>query len=299
MKVIQSPMKFQVVLMGPHDAQMILDKNHPRNRKPKKNKIEYMNLDMIGNLWRLTHQAIAIDEDDKLIDGQNRLAAIIRSGLEIPVVLCTGVPRNAMLGADCGTPRNVTDAAKISGSPLPHGANGFASVARRMAIGIGATGDRLTIQSTLRFIKDHKEALEFAYDCLPKNIRLLTQASIRAVVARAWYKRNSRSRIREFCEVYLSGIPNKISTDQAALRFRAWVTDKLATSSRGGKLRPNFKIVYCKCEAALHAFLNEEPVTKLHESSKELFPIPGDSDHEPEAEPVQETHKTNGKLVAV
>lgn len=274
MKIIQTKMQFRAVEMTPEYAQELLDKNHPQNRKFKSFRITQYERDINSGIWLLTHQAIAVDEDGWLVDGQNRLTAIIRSGKSVPVVFVTGVHRDSILGVDFGATRNVADAAKISGQPLPGNDKGYAAVARRMAIGLEKTRQHLTIQETLRFIKDHKEALEFAFTCMPRNVRNLTQASVRAVVARAWYKRNSRSRIREFCEVFLSGLCGNNKTDTAAIRLRNWILDTMG-SRRGGN-RPNAKMMYAKAEEAMKHFLEYSPIESLRETSEEHFPLATD-----------------------
>jgi hypothetical protein len=273
-KVIQSKMRFQVVEMTPEYAQELLDKNHPNNRPAKKSRIEQYERDMRAGMWRLTHQPVAQDEDGYLVDGQNRLSAVVRSGQNVPMVLCLNVPRDAILGADCGAIRNVGDAAKISGNPLPHGSNGYASVARAMARGVGATKQFLSIQATLEFIDAHKSALEFAYQVINKNTRMLAQAPVRAAIARAYYKRNSRARIREFGEVYLSGLCGNTKTDVAAIRLRNWILDTMG-SRRGGN-RPNARTIYAKTSTALKHFIDRNPVDSLRETNEELFPLESD-----------------------
>lgn len=281
MKVINSKMRFQVVEMTPEFAQQLLDKNHPDNRKPKSSRITQYLRDIDAGLWKLTHQPIAQCEDGYTIDGQNRLAAIVRSGRAVPVVFVTGVPRDGILGADCGATRNVADAARISGKALPHGSLGYSSVARRMAIGLEKHKSTMTIQETLAFIAAHKDALEFAFTLMPKNVRMLTQASVRAVIARAWYKRMSRSRIREFAEVYLTGLCGNNKTDTAAIRLRNWILDTMGT--RRGANRPNAKTIYAKTAVALSHFLNFQPVESLRETSEELFPLAEERDEPTEA----------------
>lgn len=288
MKIIQTKMRFQVIEMTPEFAQELLDKNHPNNRTPKETRVQQYERDISAGLWKLTWQAIAQDEDGYLVDGQNRLAAIIRSGQSVPVTFCQNAPKNAILGADCGAVRNVADAAKISGKPLPHGAVGYSSVARSMAAGIAKQRNQMTIQETLSFIKQHKEALEFAFECLGRNVRMLTQAPIRAVIARSYYKRNSRTRIREFCDVYMSGLPGNIKTDTAAIRLRNWILETMG-SRRGGN-RPNRRTIYAKTSTALRHFLDYNSVEQLRETNEELFPLSSD----PEPEDILES---NGRLV--
>ncbi|MFG2452655.1 hypothetical protein ACGFSG_25040 [Streptomyces sp. NPDC048512] len=65
--------------------------------------------------WQLTHQGIAFDEDDVLIDGQHRLAAIVRAGLTVPLTVTHGVPRAAFTVMDTGRKRTGRDALALAG----------------------------------------------------------------------------------------------------------------------------------------------------------------------------------------
>lgn len=267
---INHNMKFRVVTMTPEWAAELLKQNHPNNRKPKDGRISSYAREMASGLWKLTHQGVAVDEDGRLIDGQNRLNAVVLANVEVPMVLITGVPRRAMVAADCGANRNVLDAARIGGKPLPKTA--YAAVARAMLLGMNNTwggGRQLGNQEILNFIAHHKEALEFSFDCLKQNITGLTQGPVRAVVARAYYRRNSRMRVRQFCEYLYSGLIGNSEKDVAAIRLRNWL---LQAKSRNYKCTP--KDVYGKTERALDAFLNEEQLETLYTTKEELFPIP-------------------------
>jgi hypothetical protein len=279
-KIVQHSMKFRVVMMTPEMAQELLDSNHPRNRRPKKAKIEQYSRVMRAGLWELTPEPICVDVDGWTTNGQNRLSACIRAGVEVPMTLITGCPRTAILGQDQGTARNVGDTAAISGSPLPHGANNWAATARAMYSGLraGGGGARLGNIEVIEFGKVHQKAIEFSFECFPTPVKGITQAAVRAVVARAYYGRNLRTRTREFCEVLLSGLPVNPHEDSGAIRLRNWLIDNFL-GGRGGHARHGAPpaIVYAKTERALQAFHNREMVKALQERNVEIFPIDGDN----------------------
>lgn len=70
--------KFVLTQITPYMASQMLEKNEG-NRKLNQTVVRIYAADMKAKKWRLTHQAIAIDEDGKIIDGQHRLYAIIAS----------------------------------------------------------------------------------------------------------------------------------------------------------------------------------------------------------------------------
>jgi hypothetical protein len=281
MKIVNGhKMKFQVVEMDPDTAQLLLDKNHPDNRRPKEGRIVGYACDMLNDLWILTPEPVCQDEDGWLTNGQNRLSAVIRSGKCVPMTLVTGCSRKSIVGQDCGATRNVADVARITGQQITS-CIGVAAVARAMERGIRRDVSKsMSIQRTLEYIKLHEKAIKFAYECFGgKSKAGLTQSAVKAVLARAYYKRNARERIREFGKILWDGIPDKPKADSAAIRLRNWLIDCSAPhrpSAKSSKLRASSALVYAKAEVALKHFINEENVESLRETREEFFPIPED-----------------------
>ena len=69
-------MYFKVVIMTPEMAASILETNE-RNRTPNRDKLAKLVYDIKQGHFELTHQAIALDVNGKLIDGQHRLKAVV------------------------------------------------------------------------------------------------------------------------------------------------------------------------------------------------------------------------------
>lgn len=280
-RTIEHQMRFQVVSMSPQWAQELLDKNHPKNRTAKAKRIEQYTRDMVQGYWQLTPEPVCVDTDGWLTNGQNRLSAVIRAGAEVPMTLITGCPKKAINAQDQGATRNVLDIAKMAGNPVQRNTAEI-SLARAMNYG-HRTGGGMSNFEVLAFIKDHQAAIRFAFECLPKNQKGITQGAVRAVVARAYYKRNSRSRTREFCEVLISGLPFRPREDSGAIRLRNWLVDTFLGGNKQRAKGARRWITYAKTERALEAFHAEEEVAKLIEKAKELFPLPNEDEMEVEA----------------
>lgn len=284
-KIVEHQMKFSVVSMTPTWAQELLDKNHPKNRTPKKNRIEQYARDMVQGYWLLTPEPVCVDVDGWLTNGQNRLSAVIRAGVDVPMSLITGCPKRSIGAQDQGAVRNVLDVARISGSPITSG-NNVVAAARAMYYGVRNMGRSMSNFEVLEFIKVHRQALDFAFECLPvaSNTRGIAQSPVRAVVARAYYRRNSRNRTRQFCEVLVSGLPERTGPDSGAIRLRNWLIDNfLGTRTNKQKAAGARRwIVYAKAARALEAFHAEEEITRIVEKSEELFPMPNEDDMEVE-----------------
>lgn len=66
--------------------------------------------------WRVTHQAIAIDPDGVLIDGQHRLSAVIAAGLpSVEMSVAFDVPRQTFDAIDVGLARTTASTLHIAG----------------------------------------------------------------------------------------------------------------------------------------------------------------------------------------
>lgn len=105
----------QNVLVTPSLARQWLDKNAENNRRPKRSKVPGYARDMLSGNWNsATGETIKFDEDDRLIDGQNRLLAVIEAGVSVCFDIARGLPRSAMLVLDSGAARTGSDTLKIA-----------------------------------------------------------------------------------------------------------------------------------------------------------------------------------------
>lgn len=285
MTTIDHGMKFRAVMMTPVVAEQLLKHNHPRNRKPKPRRIGLYAQDIVNKEWYLTHEAVAIDEDGWLIDGQNRLNAIIQADTPAPVLLVTNVPKKSLFVVDQGAGRTCSDMAKVQkfSDDMPSISN-WLGASRSMMLGIKSATFKArtappTNQEQLAFLKIHKDAVEFAMELLPMNsqTRGVARAPVRGVLARAYYQpKTKHDRIRQFADVLISGIPDG-KKDTSAIRLRNWLLDINGGRRRreGMSVRP--QMIYARTQTALKAFIEERPMELLKEvSSEEFFKLPGE-----------------------
>ncbi|KPC78711.1 hypothetical protein ADK82_28500 [Streptomyces sp. NRRL S-4] len=85
------------------------------NRPLSKGTVQQLAAQIERGEWQLTHQGIAFDEDDVLIDGQHRLAAIVKAGVAVPLTVTHGVPRTAFTVMDTGRKRTGRDTLALAG----------------------------------------------------------------------------------------------------------------------------------------------------------------------------------------
>ena len=104
--------------------------NHNRNVNPKI--VEAYARDMAAGAWPLNGEAVKIAEDGTLLDGQHRLAAIVRAGVTLRMIVITGLDMATQATMDSGRKRTFADNLKIeqvTNSPI------VASIALRMHMG--------------------------------------------------------------------------------------------------------------------------------------------------------------------
>lgn len=271
---VKSKMKFREVMMTPAWAEALLKRNHPKNRKVKWRKVEQYARDMKAGLWRTTHQGVALDEDDYLIDGQNRLIAVVESECTVPMLLISNAPNAGMVAVDHHAARSVADSAKIGGYKFDVPDTVWPTIARNMMIGTMGGSPVITHQEVIKFAKVHKKAIQFSVDVTPKNDRKTVGGISRAVIARAWYtckdSPEDLERLTNFGRWLTDGMIKDRDTDQAVMRLRNWL-DQL--SGKGGA--GTRKEIYCKTANALRYFLDKKPMEFLKAINEELFPIPG------------------------
>lgn len=95
------------------------------NRKPKRRSYDrlvralnngiHVQGDPPDDRWVMTHQGIAIDSNMVLQDGQNRIRAIVDTGVTAPIQISVGCDPAAWPAIDVGAPRTQADAVHAAG----------------------------------------------------------------------------------------------------------------------------------------------------------------------------------------
>jgi hypothetical protein len=118
------------VLITPPMAQVMLARN-TRNRKPRASDITQYGGAMKGDAWLLTHQPIAFDTNGVLLDGQQRLFAIMESGTAADLFVMCGMPPESFDVVDTGRRRSAADTLYVDGEV---DVNRLAAVARMLYV---------------------------------------------------------------------------------------------------------------------------------------------------------------------
>ena len=263
-----TPGSWSFEVITPEKAREYL-RNNP-NRRVRPNEVNSIARDIEHGAWEITHQGIAINCDGSLKDGQHRMLAVIKTGVPIGIWVYRGLRDRAMWTVDIGKNRTIPDAMGLMGLECN---KSTVAIARRMMMSMRVKMliDRAQMMS---FIDAHREAIAFASQYSGFSGKRISNASIRAVIARALYTQD-RARLVEFMVVLRDGVILNQDDDFAASALMRFINSNVCRGLGGSTYRLE---LYCKTEAALMAFLERRRVSRIVPATNELFPLPGETD---------------------
>lgn len=142
-------------------------RNNFRNRPISEDVVTAYARDILAGQWVFTHQGIAFNDQDQLIDGQHRLKAIVKASVTVPMMVTFGLPSKiegkemtTMDAVDRGRTRSVADQLKIQ-----HGianAGIIAAVCGAIAnLCFGERTRRLSVGHTLIIYNEFSHAVDW------------------------------------------------------------------------------------------------------------------------------------------
>ncbi|MCL2645412.1 MAG: hypothetical protein FWD61_00235 [Phycisphaerales bacterium] len=252
------------MLITPEMARRWLADCNVANRHMVLSYCERLARDMKEGRWILTHEGIAFDPQGRLLDGQQRLRAIVIADVAVEMFVWLNVTPKALLAINIGRKRTLTDSLLLSSSVSKVSPQHLATL-RAMLGGFGARPTLTTAEAAAEYQK-HREAIEFAHTFLPsgRTVKGITLSCVRAVVSRAYYSADLE-RLGAFCQILTQGMANQPNHQVVVMLFQYLLRN--AGSARMDRER------YVKTAWALQAFLRYEQPARLMSSSQELFPL--------------------------
>jgi len=159
-------LRSQWMEVDPETARRWLENNF-RNRPVAKDVVTAYARDMRNGVWVPTHQGIAFNDRDELIDGQHRLMAIIECGATIRMMVTFGLPSviegsemTTMDAVDRGRTRSVADQLKIQHG-MKQGSIIAAVTASIATICSGERTRRLSVGQTLEIYRAFQNGIDW------------------------------------------------------------------------------------------------------------------------------------------
>ena len=265
-------MTFQEILITPAMATAWLEKN-THNRPLRQSVIVKYARDMKSGRWLRTHEAVAIDREGRIVDGQHRLCAIVLADVPVTMMVAFDAEMDSQLVIDCGAMRSPFDVIRLTRGHSEVSRAGL-SIARQLCA-TKRIAHGPTRQEIIQAYDEHRRAIEFVTAAFSAHIRGVSTTPVMVVVARAWYS-HDRERLARFCQLLESG-KGFAPGDEAALVLRNWlIMGKVAHSHK----MTRESMIYGKTARALASFLIHEPVDKLYIPNVELFPLPSEKTKE-------------------
>ena len=158
-------MKTSIKLITPEYAEKLLEKNNI-NRNMSRHSVNEYARQMAAGLWfEETGEAIKIAYDGTLIDGQQRLMAIIKAGVSLNFLVIEEMDKTAFRYIDTGKKRTAGDVLTIAGVA---GANHVAAGIKRylalkagIAISYKGSGGRMRSYSSAEILSIYTARIEF------------------------------------------------------------------------------------------------------------------------------------------
>lgn len=101
--------------IGPDQAKALLEKLHPMQRSVTRRAVAEYAETMKAGLWTLSPHGIVIDSDGRLVDGQHRMMAVVKSGVTCEFDVCYLPAGASVRGIDRGRSRTLVNLAEMEG----------------------------------------------------------------------------------------------------------------------------------------------------------------------------------------
>ena len=109
----------QVLMVTPEKAKTWLEKN-TNNRNLQKKGVQKLVNDIKAGRWVFNGESIKFDKNGCLIDGQHRLAAIVESGVALPLLVVNNLDTHSQQTIDIGRARTTADMVRLLQIPNPN-----------------------------------------------------------------------------------------------------------------------------------------------------------------------------------
>jgi len=260
-------MEVSMVKITPELAESWLSKNAEFQRKLRPSIVDRYARDMERGEWVSTHQGIAFDCNGRLIDGQHRLAAIVKSGMTIEMPVARNTAARAYDHVDLGFSRKTSDVLKAQGEGWI--TNEHIAIARLAEFG---TDVKKVLVNRSPFelraiVEAHKNALHFVFQNTARRVRGVTVAPVMAAIVLAYYEEMDRVKLAEFLQLLVSGVSSDPTRDVAVIKLRDWLRD---VQSNGNSVARTETLL--KTQRVIKAFMNGEKLSKIYTPTEAIYP---------------------------
>ena len=168
--------KLQVIT--PEEATRIIEESNHENRTIRQKNVLYLSDLIKKGEWVVTHQGIAFDVNGKLIDGQHRLLAIAKSGIDTPILVTRDIEPDAFIAIDTHAKRNQADVYRIS--------KPYAAFISSLCRSLNRSFSKFNHKETTNLIRKTKD--DFETYALNHNVRFFSSGAVTSALIYSIYK---------------------------------------------------------------------------------------------------------------
>lgn len=220
--------KVAFMQVTPEMAAIWLGANNTHNRSLRRSSVDAYARDILNGDWLLNHQGIAFDDQNTLIDGQHRLAAIVQTRATLMMLVSTGWPSKkvgaratVMDTVDRGLARTIADQLGLQHSMTDaRRAVGMATVLCKTCRGVSGTM-RMTTPLALAIITEFAPGIKFSM-ARYVNVQGLRHFSTLGAIAFAYMAHPKE--ITLFANSLYTGA--NLAPNSSALVLRNWLMNK-------------------------------------------------------------------------
>lgn len=262
---METEMTMNYELITPERAEALLETN-TENRKVSKGVVQaYVNDMLAGNWDETVGDAISIDKEGILRNGQHRLIAIVQSGVNLHMWVCRNVSKDGIY--DNNRKRSNSDQISILCSDLEniYKSTRYISIARALILK-GGSRRTVTPMEIIEFTKEHKRELDCFFLNIPQNsIPKISLAVVHLSLYMAYMNGVDINSILDYYDVLCSGMSTK-PEEFPIIAYRNFLKDNSNISTT--------QVEIGRCQYSLKKYLTGS-CTKRQMSPKELiYPFP-------------------------
>jgi len=271
----EQALETRVEYISPAVARALLEHNEG-NRPVNWNYVHRLARIMALGKFRLNPQPIIQDVGGRLVDGQQRLYAVIEAGVGVPMNVTRNAPTDISRVIDENRKRSWHDRATTLHPEWGLSRKAVGTLKAMIQGGRNRQMSLLTFDDVEDSFDLYREGLAFAMEVCPDDERRapgIATAAMRAALARAFYyakdKPEGLDAIRAFYQKVATGVG--ICEGETYLSS---LSQQIIRHTTDPRVRWSTLFLYRVISRALRAFIDGHPVKQLKAATGELFPIP-------------------------
>ena len=238
----------------PQQASAILTTANHKNRTIKPATVEQYTRAMQSGDWKISDSIIGFDESGRLVNGQHRLSALVKSGTTQHFFVARGLPASAVATFDQGRNRTASDTLRFNGLDYPRS---FIEWTRAVENYRAGANTKLSVAELVRQIGERELALTFVADHTTRTIKGVTSAPVMAAVVLS-YESVSDEVLSSFIQQLVSGFDANGDSNVLIARFAR------ALLAEGGSRSSTERLALThKTAALISAFAENNQISRM------------------------------------